>query len=223
MVGSAMVSLPWAYQTAGLGFGCFISLTSFLVSFYTCALIMRTAKHDKDYIFTLKKYYGNPGYYMGLVGPTILIFGAITVYFVVITQSLYPLLVVLLKEVFKMDINFVNPNREPYYHFSEFSCSYVAIFQYFLLVFISSRRDLSVFMRLGSLGAICVSTLIVFVISYGFIALSNTKHVVNGGPTVKNDQGLLWEKKEAETVDILMFNFGFSNLAGVLCAGYYLH
>jgi hypothetical protein len=47
-------------------------------------LIIITAKNDKDYIFTLKKYYGKWGWYMGLIGPTILIFGAIAVYFVVI-------------------------------------------------------------------------------------------------------------------------------------------
>jgi len=69
------------------------------------------------------------GYYIGLIAPTILVFGAITVYFVVITQSLYPLLVVLLKDVFKIEsINMVNPMEPPYYHFSEFSVSYVAIF-----------------------------------------------------------------------------------------------
>lgn len=123
-----MVSLPWAYQTAGMGFGCVISITSFIISFYTCSLIIKTAKNDTDYIFTLKKYYGKPGYYMGLIGPTILVFGAITVYFVVITQSLYPLLVVLLKEVLHMDVNMVNPNEPPYYHFGEFSASYVALF-----------------------------------------------------------------------------------------------
>ena len=91
-------------------------------------MIIKSAKNDKDYIFTLKKYYGKPGYYIGLIGPTILIFGAITVYFVVITQSLYPLLVVVIKKVFKLDYEMINPNDPPYYHFGSFSASYVAIF-----------------------------------------------------------------------------------------------
>ena len=58
MVGSAIVSLPWAFQTAGLIMGVLISFVSFIISFYTCNLIIITAKKDKDYIFTLKKYFG---------------------------------------------------------------------------------------------------------------------------------------------------------------------
>ena len=58
MVGSAIVSLPWAFQTAGLVMGTIISFCSFVISFYTCNLIIITAKKDKDYIFTLKKYFG---------------------------------------------------------------------------------------------------------------------------------------------------------------------
>ena len=84
MVGSAMVSLPWAFSESGIILGILISFTSFIISYYTCALIIITAKDDSDYVFTLKKYYGMKGWYLGLIGPTILIFGAITVYFVVI-------------------------------------------------------------------------------------------------------------------------------------------
>lgn len=84
MAGSAIVSLPWAYQTAGLINGVLISLTSFLISYYTCTLVIDTAKKDADYLFTLKKYYGKWGYYTGLLGAMVLIFGAITVYFVVV-------------------------------------------------------------------------------------------------------------------------------------------
>ena len=58
MVGSAVVSLPWAFQSSGMALGVMVAFVSFVVSFYTCALILETAKHDDDYIFTLKKYFG---------------------------------------------------------------------------------------------------------------------------------------------------------------------
>lgn len=109
MAGSAIVSLPWAFQSTGLLLGVIISFTSFVISFYTCYLIIQTAKKDSDYIFTLKKYFGKPGYYIGLIGPTILIFGAITVYFVVIVQSAYPLWLALINKVFKKNLPFVDP------------------------------------------------------------------------------------------------------------------
>lgn len=98
MIGSAVVSLPWAYQESGMILGLMITLTSFLVSFYTCRLIIRMAGDDPDYSDTLHKYYGKSsalihqnillgafGYYTGLCAPALLIVGAITVYFVIMT------------------------------------------------------------------------------------------------------------------------------------------
>ena len=61
MAGSAIVSLPWAFQTAGITLGLIISLTNFLLSYYTCYLLIETTKKDKDYTFTLKKYFGRTG------------------------------------------------------------------------------------------------------------------------------------------------------------------
>ena len=58
MVGTAVLSLPWAFELAGIGLGLIISLVSFLISFYTCKLIVDQAGNDADYSITLKKYYG---------------------------------------------------------------------------------------------------------------------------------------------------------------------
>ena len=98
MVGSALVSLPWAFQASGLLLGIFVSFTSFLISYYTCSLIIETAKNDSDYIFTLKKYYGMRGYYVGLVMPSIVVVAALTVYFSVICQNLYPVIFLIINK-----------------------------------------------------------------------------------------------------------------------------
>ena len=58
MIGTAVVSLPWAFQESGMLLGLIITLTSFLVSFYTCKLIIDMAGTDPDYSDTLKKYFG---------------------------------------------------------------------------------------------------------------------------------------------------------------------
>ena len=58
MMGSAVVSLPWAFQQAGLFLGCTISLTSFVASYYTCYLIIHCAQKDSDFSDTIKRYYG---------------------------------------------------------------------------------------------------------------------------------------------------------------------
>lgn len=58
MIGTAIVSLPWAFQQAGLILALTISFTSFLISLYTCKLIFKCQGDDQNYFDTLKKYYG---------------------------------------------------------------------------------------------------------------------------------------------------------------------
>ena len=58
MIGSAIVSLPWAFQQSGMALGIIISFCSFLVSFYSCYLIVLCTGKDQEFCVTLKKYYG---------------------------------------------------------------------------------------------------------------------------------------------------------------------
>ena len=81
MLGTAVVTLPWAYQQSGLALGIIITIVSFFVSFYTCKLIVDSTGNDPEYQDTLRKYYGKPGYYAALIFPSILIIGALITYF----------------------------------------------------------------------------------------------------------------------------------------------
>ena len=99
MVGSALTTIPWAFQESGLFLGVIISFTSFLVSFYTCALVLKTAKGDVNYVFTLKRYWGTPGFYAGLIPIMVMVAGSLNVYFTVIVHSAYPLIHLFLKDV----------------------------------------------------------------------------------------------------------------------------
>ena len=76
-------------------------------------MIITTAKNDKDYVFTLRKYYGNWGWYLGLIGPALLIFGALVAYFNVIVTNIYSVLYYLFK-VFKMDIDYIHDDPLPF-------------------------------------------------------------------------------------------------------------
>ncbi len=58
MIGTAVVSLPWAFQQAGMALALGIAFVSFLISFYTCKLVIITQKDDADYQDTLRKYFG---------------------------------------------------------------------------------------------------------------------------------------------------------------------
>ena len=58
MLGTAVATLPYNFQQSGIILGLILSFTSFLVSFYTCKLIIDTAGNDADYSDTLRKFYG---------------------------------------------------------------------------------------------------------------------------------------------------------------------
>jgi len=38
---------------------------------------------DPDYSDTLRKFYGKPGYYAGLIAPAVVMLGGVTVFFVI--------------------------------------------------------------------------------------------------------------------------------------------
>jgi len=58
MIGTAVVSLPWAFQQSGMLLGIMITFVSFVVGLYTCVLIVKSTGNDTDYTVTAKKYYG---------------------------------------------------------------------------------------------------------------------------------------------------------------------
>ena len=157
---------------------------------------------------------------MGLVGPTILIWGAITVYFVIIVESLYPLLYVLFKEAFGISMgDYIDPTKKPYCRFDAFSTSYVAILMYLLLVAVCMKKDLTIFVKMGSLGAACVTLMITFIIGYWGYSLSNTNYKVFVTPDSADPM-----KPVKDFHYLFMFNPStFSNLAALLCVGYYIH
>ena len=65
--------------------GLIICAISFIISFYTCNLIIEQTGDEPEYADTLKKYYGEIGYYSALIAPAFLIVGAVTVYFVIMS------------------------------------------------------------------------------------------------------------------------------------------
>ena len=58
MIGTTVVTLPWAFQQAGLILGIIITFVSCIVSFYTCHLMVQSTGMDIDFNLTLKKYFG---------------------------------------------------------------------------------------------------------------------------------------------------------------------
>ena len=81
MVGSSILAVPWAFQEAGLLLGIIICFITFVVGFYTCHLVMKTAKADEDFADTVYKYFGPKGWILCMMFSILLIFAAIVIYY----------------------------------------------------------------------------------------------------------------------------------------------
>ena len=176
-------------------------------------LIIRMAGDDPDYCETLRKFYGRKGYYTGLIAPAILIGGAIIAYFVIMSQVLYPIMLAIYAWISGSDPNFdINPS------FARFSTSYVSLALFVVLVIICNKKDINIFMRIGSFGIIFVVFLMIFIIATGVIAFTDTTFSV--GSTADSD-ATDWGHSDGRI--LVMFNLNFSPLLGILCTGYFLH
>ena len=66
MVGTGLVTIPWAYSKAGMLLGIILTVIAFVISFTTQYFIMKTAGEDKEYTNTLRKTFGKKGFNIGM-------------------------------------------------------------------------------------------------------------------------------------------------------------
>lgn len=104
MVGSGLLTIPWGYSNSGLALGIskqyylninimvVITLISFLISYYTCYLVLKTAGTDIDYTDTLQKHFGRIGWTVGMAIFILNLFVPIIIYFSLLSQNLYPII-----------------------------------------------------------------------------------------------------------------------------------
>jgi hypothetical protein len=101
--------------------------------------------------------------------------------------------------------------------FDKFSSSYTAFFLFVILVIICSKKDLAIFMRIGSFGVVFVVLLIAFIMAMGFIALGDTHFVIG---TTEESNETDWA---GDTRTIVLWNKDFALLMGIFGAGYFIH
>ena len=156
---------------------------------------------------------GPVGYYTGLIAPAILIVGAIIVFFVIMTQVMYPDLLAIYAW-----ISGTTPPFDLDPSFTRFSPSYVGFMLFVILVIICNKKDINIFMRIGSFGVIFVVLLMIFIIATGVIALTDTEFSI-GSTEESNETN--WAESNKRI--LVMLNVNFPPLLGILCTGYFLH
>ena len=78
------------------------------------------------------------------------------------------------------------------------------------------KKDLSIFIKMGSFGSFCCTIFILYVIYTGFKSLNNTTFEIKSvSPPIDDIQ--------ATSKVLYLFNTGFSKIAGILNTGYFIH
>ena len=93
---------------------------------------------------------------------------------------------------------------------------------YFVVAGICLKRDLAIFVRMASYGAVSIIIIAFFVIGVGIYSFSNTSFQILSYPSQPQPPPINQDIQQALT-PILLFNTNFSPLAGVLGVGFFLH
>ena len=151
---------------------------------------------------------------MGLIAPAVLILGAVACFFVTMNQVLYPMILAIFV--------WISGNKDGVDYkltqsFEWFSSNYTAIFLFIVITMLCSKKDLKVFMKIGSFGVIFVVMLMIFIIYTGIYSLSDTDFTIG---TMAESNASDWTSNKRTLV---LFYGNYPQLLGVLCAGYFLH
>ena len=85
MVGSGVLTLPWAFYHSGLILGSVICFCSCLASLRTCIIIVRVVEPNDEFYDTMKKYWGLKGFYLSMVCTMLIVESACTAYFIIMS------------------------------------------------------------------------------------------------------------------------------------------
>lgn len=218
MAGTGIVTMPWAFQQSGILLGLILTFIAFVISFYTCYLVIKTAGSDIDYTDTLRRHFGQKGWAIGMTCFCINLYVPILIFFQLLAQNLFPILLVIVEL-------FTGNNREidlkP--DWGQFSYTWCCVIIYLLVFAMTALRDLQIFVKINSYGVIFITLVILFICGMGFYAFGNTEFTTNR--TVYDDY--LDEKAIDPSLTYLAFIslFGkqFAKLMGILGGGFYFH
>lgn len=105
MIGSSMLTIPWAFSNSGIVLGIIISLITFIIAFYTCYLYIKLAGTDEDFSDTVYKYYGKYGWVVTMAFSNFLMFAVVVIYYELMSQSLFPIIAAIIEWIWKEHVS----------------------------------------------------------------------------------------------------------------------
>ena len=191
MIGSGVVSIPMAFNSAGFVLGTVISVIGAIVCSRTCILMIKTAGNDKEWFETLYKYWGKWAFYLGYIATILIMIAALCSYFIILSDMMYPTIVAIImsinsdyKPVTITDDMTFSESLEA--NFGGFSSAYCALIIFFIEILVITRKDFSIFIKIIAFGTFFIVSLILFIIGYGIYGFTTTDYIVTATNTTAN-------------------------------------
>lgn len=186
MVGTGLLTIPWAYSEAGLLLGVFLTFVAFFLSFMTQYFVMVAARDDLDFTETLKRNFGLRGWYFGMFVFVAMLTIPIMLYSQLLAQMLYPILYVVFKD--KLD----DHSATDHHHgigslapdFTKFSYSYTCFIVFLVLMTLGEMKQINIFIKINTVGVLFTIIIIVFICSIGVASLSTQTFKVEYQPVI---------------------------------------
>ena len=217
MIGSSTVVLPYNVYKSGIIPAIFLSIIYGFICFYTCKIYCDFGEKDPDFSITVEKYFSVFGPNIAKIGKntqiffcTFIVTGALFIYFLIMTQNIYPTICLILNKIggFDMDSEDLKPE------FGRFSLIYLGIVLCFCLFPFIIKKDVGFLVKLSSFGIYFISALIVFEIYTGISSFLNTDFDFE---YIKNNN------QKSNKRHLKLFGEDPSMFAGTLSMGYFCH
>ena len=217
MIGSSTVVLPYNVYKSGIIPAIFLSIIYGFICFYTCKIYCDFGEKDPDFSITVEKYFSVFGPTIAKIGKntqiffcTFIVTGALFIYFLIMTQNIYPTICLILNKIggFDMDSEDLKPE------FGRFSLIYLGIVLCFCLFPFIIKKDVGFLVKLSSFGIYFISALIVFEIYTGISSFLNTDFDFE---YIKNNN------QKSNKRHLKLFGEDPSMFAGTLSMGYFCH
>lgn len=111
MIGTSLVTMPWAFQQAGILLGSVLAFCATLICWYTSYLCVLSARDHENYFSSISKYLGRRGWLIGYGSTFVVVYGAALGLMVIKSQLLYPVVVTLYMWVSGQKINLLPNDR----------------------------------------------------------------------------------------------------------------
>ena len=217
MIGSSTVVLPNNVYNSGIIPAIFLSIIYGYICFYTCKIYCDFGEKDPDFSITVEKYF------MIIFGPkiakiakntqiffcTFIVTGALFIYFLIMTQNIYPVICLILKKIGNIDIDSKDLTPE----LGRFSLIYLGIVLCFFLFPFIIKKDVGFLVKLSSLGIYFISALIIFEVYTGISSIINTDFDFQ---YIKNNE-------DSDKRHLKLFGEDPAMFAGTLSMGYFCH